>query len=89
MVRLLEQCFQLNPGNRPATLEDCAAALIQIYHGATTDRDFERAKPESLRSTASALNNKGISLLELGRFADAEKAWEQALKADPHHVEAT
>ncbi len=88
MIRLLQQCFQLNPSNRPATLDECAAALTQSYRD-LTGRDFERAKPDLLRLTASALNNKGVSLLELGRFADAEKAWEEAREADPHHIEAT
>ncbi len=88
MVQLLEQCFQLNPENRPATLEHCATVLTKSYAD-LTGRGFERTRPESLRLTASALNNRGVSLQELGRFADAEKAWEEALKADPHHIEAT
>ena len=44
---------------------------------------------ETLDLKAAGLNNRGVSYLELGKEEEAARCWEQALKADPQHLEAT
>jgi WD40 repeat protein len=84
----LQQCFQPDPNDRPRSMEECAKTLTRVF-GALTGRDFGRIEPEPLQLTAATLNNKGVSLLELGRSNEAEAAWKEALEADPHHIEST
>ena len=43
---------------------------------------------ETLDLKAAGLNNRGVSYLELGKEEEAARCWEQALKADPQHLEA-
>ena len=38
---------------------------------------------------ADALNNRGLSLWHLGKLREAEEAFERALRADVHHLQAT
>lgn len=35
------------------------------------------------------MNNKALSWLDLGELEQAERCWEQALRADPRHPDAT
>jgi WD40 repeat protein len=88
LVGFLQQCFQRDPNDRPRNMEDCAKALTRMFVE-LIGRDFERVMPEPLQLTAATLNNRGVSLLELGRSREAEAAWNEALQFDPHHPEAT
>jgi WD40 repeat protein/serine/threonine protein kinase len=84
---LLRRCFEPEPERRPRTLADAADALVAAYQEAA-GRPYPRARPEGGRETADSLNNRAVSLLDLGR-AGAERFWEQALAAEPQHLEAS
>ena len=88
LIQLLRQCFQHNPDDRPNDMREIASRLKEIYQ-ATTGNEYSRKEPKAAELLADALNNKAVSMLDLGNKEEAERLYEEALKADPHHTEAT
>jgi WD40 repeat protein len=88
LADLLGRCLQDDPGQRPARMTDLAAELARIHHE-TLGRPYSRAAPRQAELRADELTNRGLSLLDLGRTAEAEQAFAEALAADPQHIEAT
>lgn len=93
LVELLRQCFQQNPDNRPGTVEIVEGfkkvkGLKEIYKEKIGD-EYPRPEPKPAELLADGLNNKAVSMLDLGREEEAENIYEEALKTDPHHPEAT
>jgi len=88
LAELLQRCLQRDPADRPATMAAIAATLQQIYQQAT-GRSYPRPAPNAAELRADGLNNRALSLLDLGKGAQAEAAWQAALQADVHHAEAT
>jgi predicted Zn finger-like uncharacterized protein len=85
---LLRRCFREDPEQRPRSLLD-AAAVLREAHEAATGRPYPRREPRVGQRTPDTLNNRAVSLLDLGREAEAASLWKRALEAQPHHVEAT
>ncbi len=54
-----------------------------------TGKPYSREKPKPDELLADSLNNRAVSLFELGKKAEAELKWQEALRVDPHHPEAT
>jgi len=50
---------------------------------------YPKQEPKATELLADGLSNRGVSLLDLGKQEEAEKAFDEALQADPHHLEAT
>lgn len=88
LIDLLKSVFRTDPQDRPNDMGQVADTLKDIYKK-VAGKDYPREIPRSGRDTADSLNNRAISLLDLGRAKEAEALWNQALKAQPHHVEAT
>jgi WD40 repeat protein len=88
LVSLLRQCFKIQPGERPLRMAEVADRLKEIY-GNVVGEDYPRLLPPAGRDTADSLNNRAVSLLDLNREEEADKTWQKALKAQPHHPEAT
>ncbi|MEJ2851911.1 MULTISPECIES: protein kinase domain-containing protein [unclassified Saccharothrix] len=84
---LLERCLRERPAGRPGTMSDVAAELVDTYR-AVTGRPYPRRAPVMADLLADELNNRALSLLDLGRPVEAEAAFEQALAADPQHTRA-
>jgi hypothetical protein len=84
---LLGSCFEECPANRPANMDEIACVLRNI-HAAELDKPYERPKPSENNVTLSALNNRGVSLLDLGRPAEAIQTWESVIKRHPEHLES-
>jgi WD40 repeat protein len=87
LAELLRRCFQVDPHARPAGMAEIAAELREIYRE-ETGRIYWREVPAALNLRADSLNNKAVSLLDLGREKEARQCWEEALKLDPRHLEA-
>ncbi len=87
VMKLLNQCFQFLPENRPATMQEVAVELQVIY--AHLLGPYPREVPRAVGTVADSLNNRALSLLDLGRRQEAQHAWEQALSIDPYHPETT
>ncbi len=88
MISLLRACFELEVDKRPATMGDVANELKEIY-SSTFDQPYDRPEPRMAEALADSLNNRAVSLLDLGRGEQAHTVWSQALKADPYHPEST
>ncbi|MCP4699325.1 MAG: protein kinase [Gammaproteobacteria bacterium] len=84
---VLRQCFREDPGARPHDLHLVAERLREIYQEVSGDR-YPREEPPANRETADGLNNRAVSLFDLGHKKSAEKLWDHALKIDPHHLES-
>jgi WD40 repeat protein len=87
LAELLRQCFQNDPDQRPASMDEVAERLIRLYKQ-ETGAPYPRQKPKALELRADSLNNKAVSLLDLGQEEEAVRCWQEALQADPAHLEA-
>lgn len=88
LTELLKKCFRREPSERPASMDEIQDSLVKIYEK-VFNRPYHRRKAPAGHATADSLNNRAVSLLDLGRLDEAERLWEKALAAQPHHVEAT
>lgn len=84
LVPLLRECFQRDPAARPR-MADLADRLAAVYTD-TTGEAYPRTPPAEAALRADGLSNRALSMLDLGHTAAAEELWDQALRADPHHV---
>jgi WD40 repeat protein/serine/threonine protein kinase len=88
LADLLRGCFREEPLDRPKDMHSIVGQLITIYQDEIgTHYPREAPKPADLR--ADSLNNKALSMLEMGRIDEAVNNWQEALKIQPHHPEAT
>jgi WD40 repeat protein/serine/threonine protein kinase len=88
VIKLLQLCFRKDPDNRFRTMLNIANELKKIYQqieGAT----YPRSEPNIVHFEADSLNNRAVSLFELGKKAEALGFWKQALAVQPQHPEAT
>jgi serine/threonine protein kinase len=88
LATLLRHCFQTRPNDRPATMAEVAAALLEIYQQ-EVKQPYPHAAPRPAEALAATLNNRALSLYDLGKIEEAKQVWTQALQADPQHLEAT
>lgn len=88
LVGLLRWCLHRDPGQRPGSMAEIASLLREIYRD-ETGSDYQRTQPIRISRRAEELNNRALSLLDLGRKEEALRLWEEALKIDPQHLEAT
>lgn len=85
---VLQKCLNKEPEIRPREMHEVAEMLKGVYRE-VTGRAFAQNAPDSATELADVLNNKAVSFLELGKPLDAERLWQEALRLDPHHTEAT
>ena len=85
IAQLLARCLDPDTATRPRRMGELADRLAELYQG-LVGAPYPRTKPEAAELLADALNNQALSLLDLGRLAEAEQLWQQALVADPHHL---
>ena len=85
---LLARCFQDDPDARPHDMAVVSLELRVIY-AEVVGMAYVREQPEAVKLLADALNNRAVSLIDLGRPGEGEKALEEALAADASHLHAT
>ncbi|MGD9093703.1 MAG: protein kinase, partial [Anaerolineales bacterium] len=85
IVNLLRCCLQKEQADRPANMMEIAEKLKTVY-AKETMKDYIRQTPRRLERRADNLNNRGVSLVDLGKFDDALAAWDLALETDPQHI---
>ncbi|WP_455359445.1 protein kinase domain-containing protein [Streptomyces sp. SYSU K21746] len=88
LADLLAHCLRDDPAQRPRSMAAVAARLFPVY-AAEVGRPYPRPAPKLVQLRADELNNRGLSLLDLGRSQEAEAAFAEALATDPRHLEAT
>ncbi|MGW3183941.1 protein kinase domain-containing protein [Kitasatospora sp. NPDC001119] len=87
VAELLERCLRHDPAQRPASMAEVAAELAEHYHRATGTR-YARPVPSAVGLRADELNNRGLSLFDLEDIPGAQRAFADALEADPRHLDA-
>ncbi|MET9375178.1 protein kinase [Streptomyces sp. NPDC002992] len=85
---LLARCLRPDPARRPASVGELAEELAELY-GRMAGAPYDRPVPVAAHLRADELNNRALSLLDLGRTQEAERAFDDALAADPRHLRAT
>jgi len=85
---LLEACLQESPDRRPRNLGVVEEHLERCYAG-LVGHPYARPKPRAGRDTAGTLNNRALSLLDLGKREEAFELWARALQTEAHHPEST
>ncbi|MHC5597676.1 MAG: tetratricopeptide repeat protein [Nostoc sp.] len=88
LAQLLRRCFRENPDERPHDMLEVANELQEIYQQVTGEA-HPRQPHKTGKDIADSLNNRAVSLLDLGKKSEALQLWEQALKIQPHHPEST
>jgi WD40 repeat protein len=88
LAELLKWCLNRDPDSRPATMMDVASVLKEMYRK-ETGIPYPRREIKPGKAVADSLNNRAVSLLDLGKGKEAERLWEEAIKAQPHHPEST
>ncbi|MEO5378523.1 MAG: protein kinase [Magnetococcus sp. DMHC-6] len=88
LADILTASFQIDPKARPSHLGDLADDLANLYEK-ILEQPFPRPVPKLGRAQAESLNNRAVSLLDLGREEEAGKLWDQALTLHPNHPDST
>ncbi|MBI5395728.1 MAG: protein kinase [Verrucomicrobia bacterium] len=88
LAKLLAHCFKFKSDDRPKDMLEIANELRDIY-GVTCGKSYPRPESRAEEHLADGLNNRAVSLTDLGRQEDAVNVWREALKLDVHHLEST
>ncbi len=88
LAELILQCLEKDPSDRPQTMTVLRKSLADIHHR-ITEKPYLRPIPEAADLRADSLNNKAVSLWDLGKRKDAQATLEKALQCDPQHLEAS
>ncbi|MFD5157094.1 WD40 repeat domain-containing serine/threonine protein kinase [Streptomyces hawaiiensis] len=88
LAELLERCLRERVEERPGDLAAVAGELAEVY-AREVARPYPRRVESAAEHRADGLNNRAMSLLDLGRPREAEAALAEAHAADPQHPQAT
>ena len=85
LSKLLRQCLEENPDNRPHDFTVIEEQLRKIYEE-ISGTEYPRPEPTAAADNPDSLNNRALSYLDLGREEEAGKLWREALDAMPDHL---
>jgi serine/threonine protein kinase len=88
VFELLTRCLHRDPARRFSGFKTIADRMCGIYRELFGE-EFELEEPDADLIIPDALNNRAISLLDLGRFPEALALFQKTLNVAPGHVEAT
>jgi len=87
IATLILRCLAKKPEERPASMNALREELAEIY-STVLGRKYLRPAPRAANLRADSLNNKAVSLWDLGKKKEAFAAFRKALAFDPQHLEA-
>ena len=87
LAAIIAKCLAKKPDDRFLSMTALRAALAQAY-GQVTGEAYTREPPRAAGLRADALNNRAVSLWDLGSKEAAFAAWSEALKIDAQHPES-
>jgi WD40 repeat protein len=88
VAQILRRCLQQDAAARPRDMLEITTVLEDAYQQ-QIGRAYPRVYPQATELSAYSLNNRAISLLDLGQRREAETLWQEALCIEPHHPEST
>jgi serine/threonine protein kinase len=86
IANLLANCFSRDSSNRPSA-EECARTLIDIFEK-YFERKYDKEYSKKKFLTSDSFNNRGLSLLDLGREDEGIRELEEALKRNANNINA-
>ncbi len=84
---LLNHTLQQRPDDRPSSWSEIAEWLARVHEKAL-GRPVPCPEPAQAIPRAENLNNRAVSLEDLGEAAHAESKWSEALRIAPNHPES-
>jgi serine/threonine protein kinase len=87
LAQLLHECLVVPIKQRSSSLLAQAEALIRIHENLTGET-YPRSYTGESQGSSDALNNKGASLLDLGKTERGIECLEQAMKLNPRNLNA-
>ncbi|MDR2339498.1 MAG: protein kinase [Deltaproteobacteria bacterium] len=85
MLSILRKALDRDPAARYGTAAQLSQALLGCYRE-LAGKDYPRPKPRAAYDSADNLNNRAVSMVDLGHFDKAEQLWRQALREEPDHL---
>ena len=79
--------MEADPDLRPHDFAAVEEELLDLYAD-LVGQEYPRPAPKAAGDTADSLNNRALSMIDLGEPGEAEKLWEEALQKDLQHVDA-
>lgn len=79
---LLKRCFRDNPSERPEDMLSMARELEAIYEE-ETGTPYPRVVEAADETSFDVLNNRAVSMLDLGKAAEAHEIWAEILRTQP------
>jgi serine/threonine protein kinase len=87
LSELILQCLAKTPDGRPNSMAVLREKLVEMY-AQVIGAPYKRPVPQAAELRSSTLNNRAVSLLDIGRKEEALAVFGEALKLDPHHAES-
>jgi WD40 repeat protein/serine/threonine protein kinase len=87
LAEVILDCLEKDPQRRPESMRELRDRLVAIYVS-VTGKPYPRPEARAADLRSDALNNKAVSLWDLGNRELALAAWREALKLDPHQLQA-
>ncbi|MHC9543447.1 MAG: protein kinase [Vulcanimicrobiota bacterium] len=87
LERLILGCLEKEREKRPQSFGEVRSALLSIY-AAYTGKPYRRRFTGAAELRSDDLNNRALSYIDLGRYDDAMKLFQQAIALDPLSVAA-
>jgi len=84
---LILKCLEKKPDKRISSFEEIEEEIAKIYKEKT--KDGYKREEEKIKAEADGLNNKGVSLIELGHIKEGIICFEEALELNPVHFAST
>ena len=84
---LLYRCLEEDPDKRPEDMRRIALELQDIYAD-ETGAAYPRPEREAGDLTLEVLNNRAVSMLDLGKADEAARLWAEILETRPDFLEA-
>jgi WD40 repeat protein/serine/threonine protein kinase len=88
LANILQDCFLENPQERLENMDKVVEKFKEVFQQ-EVGFPYSREKPQPTKLLADSLNNRAVSLLEIGEEEKAIACWQEALANDPHHLETT
>ncbi|MFP6615967.1 MAG: protein kinase, partial [Candidatus Hydrogenedentota bacterium] len=85
---LLRRCFQEDRLKRPGDMTVLADRLKEVYSDELGE-EYPRAEPELNYTQVDVLNNRAVSLIDLGQPGEAEALLQEVLIEHPEHIQAS
>ena len=87
LAELILRCLAPEPEDRWPNFAAVIDKLRPLYEELVGE-PYTRQEPQEAELLAGGLNNRALSLMDLGKTVKAEADWQQALASDAHHLES-